>query len=186
MSVPDMHGDGARPPGRRSRRFLKSRRTWGWLAAAALAVGMVPAIAPATSFADLPGGCDFSPANNGTPSCLGPLSGSTFAGGDGNLLTSPTTFGTTDWQNVAGLNAGFDLASGAGDNAFGRGTKEDDPNVSVVTGSIPPNKSDLTRFYEASEFSTVNNHKSGPRATCWSPTTSPTAAAGPRSGCSGG
>jgi hypothetical protein len=73
-------------------------------------------------------------------------------------LTNPTTFGTTDWQGVAGRNTGFDLASGQGDNAFGQGTKEDDPNVSVVTGSIPPQKSDLTRFYEASEFSTVNNH----------------------------
>jgi hypothetical protein len=59
---------------------------------------------------------------------------------------------------VAGLNAGFDLASGKPDNSFGQGTKEDDPNVTVVTGSIPPNKSDLTRFYEASEFSSVNNH----------------------------
>jgi hypothetical protein len=73
-------------------------------------------------------------------------------------LASPTTFGTTDWQNVAGLNPGFDLASGKTDNSFGQGTKEDNPNVTVVTGSIPPNKSDLTRFYEASEFSTVNNH----------------------------
>jgi hypothetical protein len=155
MSVSDMHGDGGRLSGRGSRRFLKSKRTWVVLAAAALGISIA---IPAASFADLAGGCDFSPANNGTPGCLGPLTGSTFAGGDGNLLTNPTTFGTTDWQNVAGLNAGFDLASGTGDNSFGKGTKEDDPNVSVVTGSIPPNKSDLTRFYEASEFSSVNNH----------------------------
>src|SRR5215831_20442323 len=158
MSLPDMRGDGAVPPGRRFRRFLGSGRRWKLLtAAAAAALGISLAI-PAMALADLPGGCDFSSANNGTPDCLGPLSGSTFAGGDGNLLTSPTTFGSTDWQNVAGLNPGFDLASGGGDNSFGQGTKEDDPNVSVVTGSIPPNKSDLTRFYEASEFSTVNNH----------------------------
>ncbi len=108
------------------------------------------------ALADLPGGCDFSPANNGIPGCLPPLSGSTFAGGDGNLLTSPTTFGTTDWQNVAGLKVGFDLPSGKTDNSFGQGTKEDDPNVTVVAGSVPPNKSDLSRFYSASEF--VNNH----------------------------
>src|SRR5207244_2829513 len=37
------------------------------------------------------------------------------------------------------------------DNSFGQGTKDDDPAVSVVSGSIPPNKSDLTRFYQASE-----------------------------------
>lgn len=126
-----------------------------------LAVTLGAAVAlmawPAMSFADLPGGCDFAPTGT-TPSCQGPLSGSTFAGGDGNLLTSPTTFGSTDWQNVTGLNAGFDLSSGKNDNSFGQGTNEDDPNVTVVNGSIPPNKSDLTRFYEASEFSTVNNH----------------------------
>jgi prealbumin domain-containing protein len=61
------------------------------------------------------------------------------------------TAGNTDWANVAGLSAGFDLKSGTADNSFGQGTKEDSPNVSVVTGSIPNNKSDLTRFYEASE-----------------------------------
>jgi Prealbumin-like fold domain len=133
----------------RLRQSLAGRRRRAVLTAASCitAAGLTCA---AVSSADLPGGCDFSPANNGTPSCSAPLSGSTFAGGDGNLLASPTTFGTTDWQNVAGLNPGFDLTSGKGDNSFGQGTKEDDPNVSVVTGSIPPNKSDLTRFYEAS------------------------------------
>jgi hypothetical protein len=118
----------------------------------ALAVGTAT-----TAFADNSSGCDFA-ASGSTPSCSSPLAGSTFAGGDGNLLTNPTTFGTTDWQNVAGLHAGFDLPSGTGDNSFGQGTKEDNPMVTVVTGSIPPNKSDLTRFYEASEFSSVNNH----------------------------
>jgi hypothetical protein len=108
------------------------------------------------SGADNPSGCDFA-TNGTTESCLGPLAGSTFAGGDGNLLTNPTTFGTTDWQNVAGLNTGIDLPSGGTDNAFGGGTKEDDPNVNVVTGSIPPQKSDLTRFYEASEFANNSN-----------------------------
>jgi uncharacterized surface anchored protein len=33
------------------------------------------------------------------------------------------------------------------DNAFGQGTKEDDTRVTVVTGSIPPNKNDLTALY---------------------------------------
>src|SRR5512147_2023587 len=108
-------------------------------------VVMLFAAPASTALADQAGGCDFSSANNGTPDCLPPLAGSTFAGGDGNLLTSPTTFGTTDWQNVAGLGVGFDLPSGKPDNSLGQGTKEDDPNVSVVTGSIPPNKSDLTR-----------------------------------------
>jgi hypothetical protein len=137
-------------------RFIRSSgRTW--LAAVVVAAVAAAIAIPAVSFADNPSGCDFA-ANGTTESCVGPLSGSTFAGGDGNLLTSPTTFGTTDWQNVAGLNKGIDLASGGGDNAFGQGTKEDSANVTVVTGSIPPQKSDLTRFYEASEFKNNNNY----------------------------
>jgi hypothetical protein len=125
----------------------RRRRTW-------LALGTAAALTllaiPATSFADDPSGCDFSPTTKPLAlSCVGPLSGSNFEGGDGNLLVS--TGQITDWANVAGLNAGIDQASGTGDNSFGQGTKEDDPAVTVVTGSIPPNKSDLTRFYQASE-----------------------------------
>src|SRR5215470_6222483 len=123
--------------------------------AAAIVLGTGIAI-PAASFADNPSGCDFA-ATGTTQSCSSPLPGSTFAGGDGNLQTSPTTFGTTDWQNVAGLHPGFDNLSGSGDNSFGQGTKEDNPVVTVVSGSIPPQKSDLTRFYEASEFAGGSN-----------------------------
>src|SRR5215469_9742432 len=153
MRVPDMRRNGAMKPGRRSNRFLKGKRTWGALIGAAtlITIGI-----PALSLADNASGCDFA-ATGSTQSCLPSLSGSTFAGGDGNLLTNPTTFGSTDWQNVAGLNPGFDLPSGSGDNSFGQGTKEDNPAVSVVSGSIPPNKSDLTRFYEASEFANGSN-----------------------------
>jgi hypothetical protein len=153
MNVFKKRGEGARPPGRKSRRVLRRKGTWAVLFAAAL--GLSIAI-PAVSFADNPSGCDFA-ATGTTQSCVGPLSGSTFAGGDGNLLTSPTAFGTTDWQNVGGLQTGIDLPSGSGDNSFGNGTKEDNPNVTVVSGSIPPNKSDLTRFYEASEFAGGSN-----------------------------
>jgi hypothetical protein len=80
---------------------------------------------------------------------LGNIGASTFEGGDGNLIHSGTN---TDWDNVTGLNKGIDVASGSGDNSFGQGTNEDDPNVVTVAGSIPPNKNDLTRFYEASEL----------------------------------
>jgi prealbumin domain-containing protein len=133
----------------------RSRRGWLALGAAgSLLAAFV--LAPVTTLADNASGCDFA-ANGTTQSCSGPLSGSTFAGGDGNLSTNPTTFGTTDWQNVAGLNAGIDFPSGSGDNSFGQGTKEDNAAVTVVNGSIPPNKSDLTRFYEASEFANGSN-----------------------------
>jgi hypothetical protein len=146
----DLNGGGTPHRGKR----LLRGRTWGMLAAAVV-LGTGIAI-PAASFADNSSGCDFAPTGT-TQLCSQPLQGSTFAGGDGNLLTSPTTFGTTDWQNVAGLNPGFDLVSGQNDNSFGQGTKEDSPNVSVVTGSIPNNKSDLTRFYEAAEVGS-NGH----------------------------
>jgi len=145
---------GATSAGHRLRRIISAKRTWGVLTAAAtVAIGLA---IPAASFADNASGCDFA-ANGTTQSCSSPLSGSTFAGGDGNLATSPTTFGTTDWQNVSGLNPGIDLTSGSGDNSFGQGTKEDNAAVSVVNGSIPPQKSDLTRFYEASEFANGSN-----------------------------
>jgi hypothetical protein len=154
MSIASTDGGGSAPAGRGSRRILLGRRKWRVIVAAtAVAIGLG---IPAASFADNPSGCDFA-ATGTTQSCSSPLAGSTFAGGDGNLAANPTTFGSTDWQNVGGLNAGIDLASGNSDNAFGQGTKEDDPNVSVVSGSIPPQKSDLTRFYEASEFANGSN-----------------------------
>ena len=77
------------------------------------------------------------------------LAGSTFEGNDGNMVVN--TSGNTDWVNAPNRVRGDDLASGSSDNSFGQGTKEDDPSVSVVNGSIPPNKSDLTRFYVGSE-----------------------------------
>ena len=75
------------------------------------------------------------------------LTGSSFEGDDGNLVHSGTN---TDWDNVTGRNTGIDITSGKVDNSFGQGTKEDSSTPTVVTGSIPPNKNDLTRFYEAS------------------------------------
>jgi uncharacterized surface anchored protein len=82
------------------------------------------------------------------------VSPSKFEGNDANFVVN--TPGNSDWATVSGLNVGIDDPSGSTDNAFGQGTKEDDPAVTVVSGSIPPQKSDLTRFYEASEL--VSNH----------------------------
>jgi hypothetical protein len=83
------------------------------------------------------------------------LPGSSFEGNDGNLVVN--TAGNTDWANVSGLNTGIDRASSSGDNSFGQGTKEDNSAVTVVSGSIPPNKNDLSRFYESS-FLAANGH----------------------------
>jgi hypothetical protein len=87
---------------------------------------------------------------------LANLSPSTFEGNDGNLVVDTT--GNKDWVSTT-INRvrGDDLASGKTDNSFGQGTKEDDPNVSVVTGSIPPQKSDLTRFYVGNETVSSKN-----------------------------
>src|SRR5207247_5477135 len=72
-----------------------------------------------------------------------------------NLVVN--TAGNTDWANVAGRVTGLDKFADKTDNAFGQGTKEDDPNVTIVNGSIPPNKNDLTRFYVASDFASNSN-----------------------------
>src|SRR6266568_7929826 len=83
------------------------------------------------------------------------LAGSTFEGNDGNLVVN--TAGNTDWANAPSRVVGIDQPSGSSDNAFGQGTKEDNATASVVTGSIPPNKNDLTRFYIGSEFAGGSN-----------------------------
>lgn len=77
------------------------------------------------------------------------LAGSDFESTDGNLVVTNT--GNKDWVNAPNRVAGIESASGKDDNSFGQGTKENDEAVTVVNGSIPPNKSDLTRFYVANE-----------------------------------
>jgi Cu/Zn superoxide dismutase len=48
-----------------------------------------------------------------------------------------------------------DKPSGSGDDAFGQGTAENNANPTIVTGSIPPNKSDLKVFGAFTETSTA-------------------------------
>ena len=50
-----------------------------------------------------------------------------------------------DWATVPAVSKA-DTASGGGDESFGNGTKEDTASPSVVSGGIPPNKSDLKHF----------------------------------------
>jgi len=51
----------------------------------------------------------------------------------------------------------LDKPTGTSDDSFGQGTKEDTPAPTVVSGSIPNNKSDLQRFYVSTErFVTTN------------------------------
>jgi hypothetical protein len=51
----------------------------------------------------------------------------------------------------AGVLTRNDKASGASDDAFGKGTSEDDVSPTIVDGSVPPNKSDLKVFGVYSE-----------------------------------
>jgi Prealbumin-like fold domain len=79
------------------------------------------------------------------------LTNSSFNAGDGNLTVESTE---TDWAN-AGINCtstpkvgcALDKDTGGTDDSFGQGTSENDDPPTAVTGSIPNNKSDLTRFY---------------------------------------
>ena len=79
---------------------------------------------------------------------------STFDAEDGNLVVDGIT--ETDWANQANLKFGDDKPTGQTDDSLGNGTKEDDAVPSVIDGSIPNNKSDLSRFYVASE--NVSDH----------------------------
>ena len=68
-----------------------------------------------------------------------------------NLIVSTT--GCIDWLTGGtgtsfrtGVLAKNDQPTGTGDDSFGQGTAENNPNPTIVSGSIPPNKSDLKAF----------------------------------------
>lgn len=82
------------------------------------------------------------------PIALANLAGSTFDAADGNLVVNAPE---TDWADAPNRQGGLDLPTGSTDNSFGQGTKEDTAVPTIVDGSIPPQKSDLTRFYVANE-----------------------------------
>jgi hypothetical protein len=103
----------------------------------------------------------------GPPACTNTatLTGSAFEiDVNANLVVDTTN--CIDWLtggSGTGLRSGVlaqpDKLSGSGDDAFGQGTSENDANPTIVTGSIPPNKSDLKKFglySEAGEASTGN------------------------------
>jgi hypothetical protein len=95
-----------------------------------------------------------TPASASTAACANPatLDGSAFEiDVDANLVVNTT--GCIDWL-TAGAGSSFregaavnaDRPSGTGDDSFGQGTAENNPNPTTVFGSIPPNKSDLKVF----------------------------------------
>jgi Prealbumin-like fold domain len=64
---------------------------------------------------------------------------------DANLRVDGADPPSLDWANVDDTSQA-DSPSGAQDESFGQGTKEDTAVPSVVDGGIPPNKSDLKFF----------------------------------------
>ena len=79
---------------------------------------------------------------------LNHLSGSAFEiDVNANLAVNGAAADCIDWDSasVNDLSTG-DLPTGSGDDSFGQGTAENNPNPTIVDGSIPPNKSDLKRF----------------------------------------
>jgi hypothetical protein len=71
---------------------------------------------------------------------------------DTNANLVVNTSGCIDWL-TGGAGTSFRAgvltktdATGQTDDSFGKGTAEDNPNPTITTGSIPPNKSDLKAF----------------------------------------
>ena len=110
------------------------RKTLIAASVAALAlVGLSPAIADA-----------------GPPS----LAGSDFEiEADANIIVD--TPGNIDWVSD-GVTVKADKPSGKADDSFGQGTKENTAVPVVVSGSIPPNKSDLKEFGSYQEGTTAD------------------------------
>ena len=80
-------------------------------------------------------------ADHGTVS----LSGSSFEIDSDANLKADHGAPWVDWSTVPAVSKA-DTPSGGGDESFGNGTKEDTASPSVVSGGIPPNKSDLKHF----------------------------------------
>lgn len=117
----------------------RARTRW---AALGITVALLGLTLSATAFAAR------TPAPERDSSTLLP---STFEGADGDLTAGTDRIDwttTTGWNGEDGRDAttAADWPSGSLDNSFGNGTKEDSNTPTVVRGSIPPNKNDLSTF----------------------------------------
>jgi hypothetical protein len=125
------------------RKELRRRRRPIGLAAMLVALTAVLVFALGASPASLPGS-NFE-IETSTPSSL-----------PGANLKVDGGVGALDWANVS-ENRKVDQDSGAGDDSFGQGTKEDTPVPTVVNGSIPPQKSDLLHMGVYTETNAVGH-----------------------------
>jgi hypothetical protein len=111
----------------------------------------------------------------GPPVCAATTPPNTLAGSrfeidtDANLVVDSST--CIDWLADGtgsalrtGVLAKADKLTGSGDDSFGQGTSENDANPTIVSGSIPPNKSDLKIFglyQEQGEATTTPSNPTG-------------------------
>lgn len=114
----------------------------------------IGSLAPGASFsvvvtAVIPSGfVQVDPSPPGTPLEIdGDLTDDATSGNDWASLPA-SVFSCTSNPRVG---CDIDLPTGSSDNSFGQGSKEDIEAPTVVSGSIPNNKSDLLRFYVAKE-----------------------------------
>ncbi|MEO7449038.1 MAG: hypothetical protein ABI336_12270 [Humibacillus sp.] len=79
--------------------------------------------------------------------CTNQVTGSNFEI-DPNANLTVQTDGCIDWLDGSAFRGvkQQDKPTGAGDDSFGQGTAENDTTPTIVSGSIPPNKSDLKYF----------------------------------------
>src|SRR6266704_1459828 len=128
MSVSDKHGDGARPPDRGTRRFLKRRRTWAVLPAACAAVLAMGLAMPAALAVHDTGAFEL----------------------DGNATNSPTTPGD-DWDNVCHQVTGSDCSTTSDTSALGGATavnwlSEPNVNATIFTGGCSKDPIDINQW----------------------------------------
>ncbi|QNS04055.1 Ig-like domain-containing protein [Streptomyces xanthii] len=89
------------------------------------------------------------------------LSGSNFEIDTSANLRVNGTGDCIDWRSSStntlrsGVLKKADRPSGSNDNSFTMGSSENDPDPKITTGSIPPNKSDLTNFGVYTETNTT-------------------------------
>src|SRR3954451_4897028 len=131
---------------------LSGRRWWVIAAVllAAVAVGLsgavrAPAASPCVTPSVLAGSnfeidTDSNLKVDGAADCIDWL-----AGGTGTPLRT-------------GVLSTTDKPTGATDNSFGQGSQEDDANPTIVSGSLPPNKSDLKTFGLCSEVTAAGKY----------------------------
>jgi hypothetical protein len=86
----------------------------------------------------------------------GQLPGSDFESGDGNLVESTGKDWASasvgiDCESASKVGCALDKPTGSTDDSFGQGTSENTEPPTPTEGSIPNNKSDLSRFYVFSE-----------------------------------